>query len=228
MNRKPFIFILGVPSGGTSCVAEIIKRLGIDMGIIPNGNGPLGRNYSTVEDGRFFDEVVNLHCSWGRPVPQSTPAITADAVARYVEHRRQAKSSAPSLACKGWVNWATTDSSFWRIPNMSVIRVYRPLEDCLTSFISYQKRAPQNSRKDLARLSAYIAGLWCMAFQLQPPESHVLELSYADLIEDPYTAISRITEELPLETSVQEIENAIKHVRQSDRNLRFQLNAAML
>ncbi len=213
MLPKPFIFVLGVPSGGTSCVALVLKQLGVDMGKVPNVNAPHGRNYSTVEDARFFAEVIHAHCTWGRSVPQSTAAATAAAVVRYVERRRANGSSSPALGCKCWVNWATTHNDFWRIPNLHVIRVHRPLEDCVRSFLSYQRRAAANTRRDLTRLSAYIAGLWTMTHQLQPSDSRTIELSYVELVDDPFVAVSRIARQLPIEISDSQIDNAIKHIR---------------
>lgn len=213
MSPKPFIFVLGVPSGGTSCVAQVLKQLGVDMGRIPSVNAPHGRNYSTVEDARFFAEVIHPHCSWGRPVPQSSAAVAAAAAVRYVQHRREIDSPLQALGCKCWVNWATTHSLFWSIPNLWAIRVHRPLEDCLKSFLAYQRRAPANTRRDLARLSAYIAALWTMAHHLQPVESRTLELCYAELVKNPFTAVTKIAQQLPIQASATQIKEAINHIR---------------
>ncbi|WP_152097267.1 sulfotransferase [Lacipirellula parvula] len=212
---KPFIFVLGVPSGGTSCVAHLVRLLGVDMGRIPTTKGPHGRSYSTCEDEAFFRRVVNHHCPWHRPLPTSSPQVTALAIQEYVAFRRRQPTSAMTLGCKGWVNWGATDEKFWQIPDVHVINVVRPLEGAMKSFMKYQQAAPDHSAQAMVLAAARLGALWQMKeIAVLNNPTKIFHIDFEELKSNPLAQVERIAKWLPHHPSDTQIGSAVISVHQ--------------
>lgn len=113
MSTDRLIFVLGTPSGGTSCVAGILHHLGVDMGNpLPE---PGVRGYVTHEDRDVSDFIEERDGAEPAMIRQRLD------LRAYLAHRRELQPSG-RLGVKGSALWWLDDTDPASLP-LDIVRV---------------------------------------------------------------------------------------------------------
>ena len=205
-----FTWVVGVPNGGTSCVAKIIDTLGVFMGDIPKKRAPFGRSYRAYEAKDFWP-VINNHHPWMSTHRCPDVEAFAEACAEYARGRNK-KQPMMEHGVKLWMNEALHSDVLFNGDHRFVF-VDRPFERCISGFQRYNKLGLgqlDNFRMYCRHLEAgWITGLE-KARELGVTSCW---LPYNDLVKQPEIEIHRLVSELKLNPVKRQIEDAIKVVR---------------
>lgn len=156
------IYVLGTPSGGTSCVAGILHHLGVDMGDVPPP-GAHRRPYPTFEDRR---------CARFKAEPTEAQKFIMQGGGR--DFRAYLEMRLVEAKKRGTIPGVKIGSAYWlgdpdpaSLP-VTIVKVDRPLEDSIRSDWRYQQAEYTIDTRDPDRLlddqrilrAAQMAGYW--------------------------------------------------------------------
>jgi len=213
MRTRKFVWVLGLPGGGTSALSGVLSRLGVAMGNTRDETGPWGRKYPVMECRDAMGLLPQFH-RWGQPKPHGDPIRAAKTCSEYVARRRLPDTL---TGAKAWVHYAATAPEFWR-PGTLAVFLDRPLEAALRSFHRYNQSSPEHTLADHAKEAGYIASLWHLqqrAAEVAPRGSR-WTLDWSDLHHDPHTEIGHLAHWLGI-NSESAVKNAVSLITEYER-----------
>lgn len=211
---NPIIYVLGVPSGGTSVVAGILHHLGVNMGNIYPGIDR--RGYRTFE------------CRSAKTFLPAQRNIVAEILAgeggsrdfrSYLEWRiKDAGGDTPQGVKLGAAYWVGEPDP-WTLP-VRILRIHRPLEDSIESDARYQVQlrddfTPEASVFRSAQMGGYYQAANVLCGMIPP----TLELDFEGVLVDPMDAIIHICHAFNLEPDEDQRQAATRFVDPEMRNV---------
>lgn len=210
MSADRLIYVLGTPSGGTSCVAGILHHLGVDMGDV--SSEPTARGYVSFEDQRAVEFVAESPRGEGDPL---LPLLGGYRRFRdYIEVRLESARyfgvrAGVKLGSKYWLADANPET----LP-LEIVRVRRPWPEVLASDLKYRERVVGHPLDDLEQVerAAAMGGYWHAAELLASKIPPVVEVEWSDVLTHTMDVVRAIYRGLNLNPSPLEIEAAWKGV----------------
>lgn len=192
-----YLLIVGLPSGGTSAVAGVFHRLGINMGLrLAGAYGE--RKYSRYEDLRLHAlQKLQWH---------TNPDVLADGVVRLATERQ--KEDRPVGGKLPWLVRLDrcTLGALERVAEVvDLIRVHRPLEDVKVSYDRYEP----NRHNDTNR---FVMNRWKMLESLCVRWKPRMVVDYNTLVGDTGAVVAGIVAKLGLEVTPEQVADAVAFV----------------
>lgn len=175
--------VYGLPRGGTSAVACVLHRTGVDMGRVEGRvkTYPDGTSYPTYEDAGYLP-FIHRHCG-GRTVRQLEPG-DLPALAKYVNGRLR-KAWPAGVKMPGMHLWSRVPG--WVTLPVATVRVVRPFEDSVAS--SIRKAGERNFRANAQEMMESME-----RFERQRKPDAVVH--YYDLLDDTDGVVRRLIQDL--------------------------------
>jgi hypothetical protein len=208
-NRYPFVPVIGVHRSGTSCVAAILHKLGIFMGV----------GVSSAIPGQAFEcRVISEICEHAYPFPSMRRAVAREtslegirsycayAASVSAPHNRHAGFKYPTLSALGPELREATNG------HIRAIHIDRPLGESIESLVSRSSASTgwlRAIRQDVEQLQRWLWERKCVFLESVPH----LTIDFHRLVSDPYREIARVIEFLGIDPGKDRIRNAIATVR---------------
>lgn len=187
------ILVLGVPSGGTSCMAGVLRRLGVDMGVL---DGPRPRPYDTHECSLCYQEVV--HPVWPGLMPNQEPCCMVTRFRQYIARRP------PTAGVKVnelvWMGHCPAVADL----GLKVIEITRPLDDCLRSVARYAGTGVEVS----ARMGVMAMARDVFRARVAPE----ISVAFPALLRKPELWVGRVAAAAGLSPSGEQVASAVRFV----------------
>lgn len=213
MSTSDLIFVLGVPNGGTSCVAGLLGCLGYDLGRMPHTPGGR-RDYQLFECEDFAVMVQRACTPWLEQTPKSAPGVAVDAIRGYVRWRRAKAGPFARLACKHFgLSWAALSPDFWRLDGIRCVTVHRPFDACRRG---WYRRTPGKTTEQMLNQVGYLLSVYASLFELrgfEPPKQRNHHIEYDELVTNPGDVVMSLAAYLGGDIPAENIERAIAFVR---------------
>jgi hypothetical protein len=213
------IAVLGVGSGGTSCIAGILYALGVDMGTLTltPRKKLAARNYHTYED----ENMVRFRL--GR---QKGPDCGWWAVNRYrfdwhAYYQYRIETRGPNrpigVKCSSGNLYEIRDDPSLK-DQLAIVRVLRPLEDVIRAEDVRFRTAncampPEQIDHAMAHRAGHGARGWYATEKVCEDIPPTCEVDYEATLADPAATVSRLIDSLDLKPSPLAIETAVASVR---------------
>lgn len=205
-----FFWVLGLPSGGTSCVAGILHHLGVNMGNIRERSKEAKRRpYYRYED-RGFKKV--MRGTWPGPLlePVCSPQEAFEKFEQYIQTRLSLMDGALGIKVIRTC-YCGLDRRAASLPVYPIF-VMRPIEESRASenrrYSDKPKRMGQNrvDRLDVIQMmiETFRYGVWNSLPHL--------EVSFGGVLQNPEEEVLRIRDALKLRSSDEQVQAAINHV----------------
>lgn len=205
------IFVLGTPSGGTSAVAGMLSRLGVDMGQSIRSRRP----YAIFEDRRVRDYACPA--PEGDVTRQIIPSQrdTWRDFRAYCEMRLREAHGRPCGVKIGSTAWLG-DPDPGSLP-IRIVRVRRPLEHSIRSNWKYGKEQGQKA----IRRAMQVTGYWACCEELCriAPHLHVHTIDFYALLETPAIHVAGLVHALELEPEREQMRKAAAFIDGRMRNV---------
>lgn len=193
------ICIIGMPSGGTSVVAGILRQLGVDMGFCYDDLG-------TAHECRVFMEFLNRYWSISHLELGTLFEIDSaiDFLAEYTKMRR-GRTPGPWGVKAPWSQCLMHRREVDRF-GFRYVRVDRPLEKSITS---WWVRHPEKAK---SRVAAWFGMMWGFKEELFSRIEPAAVVSFEQLMAEPGEVVMRLAEQLELNETAQMIDRAVETV----------------
>ena len=200
-GERRLIWIPAVPSSGTSCVAGILRALGVDMGITRKETS---RGYEMVEDVELSFFTFNQHSELDSLLKQRINFRD------YLQFRFFKARDRPTerLGVKALASAWMLDQDPLSLP-VDILDVDRPLPEVLMS--DQRRVAGAAQRNGTEPLSPYrhiaraggVAAQWMAKLQLYSMLPPKLSISYESVLRNPEEAVLRIVRAFEIEVETE-------------------------
>lgn len=218
--RTGVIFVIGLPSGGTSCLAGILRALGGDLGnvLVPLGmpDGPLpgrrvGRGFDACEC-RDLISICSEYLPFGPPTTEPAGRIepTMERFGQYLNTRMDRPG--PQVAKYPSIQVILSHRLAQLFP-FHMVAVDRPWDECLAS---WARRRRQQPIADLGRFFGLLAGHRSVLFATRRPLTRV---PYHDLLERPAFWVDHLVRVCQLTPTDEQRERAVRWVDPHRRHI---------
>jgi hypothetical protein len=205
-----FTWVVGLPNGGTSCIAKVLDRLGIYMGDVPKRRAPHGRMYRTYEAKDFWP-VINKHRPWMNVDMKVDPhafAIDCNAYAR----TRQEAMPRRGHGVKLWMNEALHSKALFNGEHRFVF-IDRPFEQCIRGFQRYNQMPPHQLEQFRMYCRKLQGGMLDGMDHARDMGINHSWIPYRDLSAYPEVEVNRMCGELGIDATAKQRHKAIGVIR---------------
>lgn len=210
MAGEPLLFVIGLPSGGTSCLAGTLERLGFGMGRmheIDLKNRPFGA-FECLD----LIHLLNRYVNFGPAI--TAPSTEIGPVVDYLRVYLRDRTAQPGLQAVKYptVQVLLSHKLALELP-FRLLAVDRPWDDCLTSWTRRRLKAPV---ADLGRFFGLLAGHREVLFRNRRP---LLRVPYYAMLDDPAFWVDKLIEVLGLSPTDKQRARAVRLIRPTRRHI---------
>jgi len=219
-SSRPFVVVVGLHRSGSSCLAGVLAKLGVHMGVKFVGCEPDG--------GHEAHDLARM-CEQALPFPGTrivwSEARIKDRLESIIKTRwREADGRGARLAGGKYPHLCAMGKQLTEIlgERLVVIHAERPLEESIASLIRRDGK-----RRQPAKLEACQRWLWDRKQEfLATPELNLHTVEYDRLVADPLGVVTELAAFLSAETgeriSLDQIQEAAQYVRPEMRHIQSQ------
>lgn len=212
-KQTKIVVILGMHRSGTSMIGGVLKTLGVNLGEDSPGrqiSNPLGH----FEDGDFLD----LNCeilkagggSWDKPPNQKQIQLNFEKYKETISDLLDRRNRDNAGKCWGWKDprtCLTLDLYAPFLKNPYYIWVERKPEDIAKSLLKRNNIPINEGLKLVKNYQGRIHD-----FFARNPESHLLKISYQQVLKDPDRWVDHLVKFLDLNSEDTQVKQAIQFV----------------
>ena len=213
-NSTPFVAVVGLHRSGSSCLAGVLRKLGVFM----------GRDLGGYEEtGGYEARGLAKLCERAYPFPSTerrgARRQLVNALLIHIRYGQEAARRNGTIAGGKYPHLCAMGDELREVcgDKLKVIHIDRPLEDSIASLQDRSEKAQGRFRIRDDDAEDVQRWLWREKRSFLASVEH-LTVKYHDLLSDPRRKVGRIVDFLGLKASEASVDQAVEHVRPSLRS----------
>lgn len=216
-NKDIFAAVIGLHRSGSSCIAMILHKLGINMG---DNLGGYENNNGGGGEAQRLAQICEQAATFPSTTMKISPELLEKKLGDWIKERISKAKVQNTIAGGKYPHLCAMGNQLMNIlgGKLRIIHCDRPLEESIDSL----KRRSKKSKGwlNISDDNAEKVQNWLWKnkneFLNKMDQKYILNLKYKDILEDTDNQISRIVQFLEINPTEQQIQNAIDHVKKQN------------